>query len=129
MERYTTGTISGYVQRLYAMNSPHYFSAKALNDEIIARLLKDEDRLVISKSFSSDNHCGWHITAPRYLWIKAGVHPVWIRDAKGNKLQSKVGTKRMKRARQLLSLSLQENKSISFTQPLPVQTFYSPLHA
>lgn len=71
------------------MNSPHYFSAKALNDEIIARLLKDEDRLVISKSFSGDNHCGWHITAPRYLWIKAGVHPVWIRESKGNKLQSK----------------------------------------
>ncbi|EBK2202334.1 hypothetical protein BF79_07015, partial [Salmonella enterica subsp. enterica serovar Kentucky] len=95
------------------MNSPHYFSAKALNDEIIARLLKDEDRLVISKSFSGDKHCGWHITAPRYLWIKAGVHPVWIRESKGNKLQSKVGTKRMERARQLLSLSLQENKSIS----------------
>ncbi|MEG5625539.1 hypothetical protein [Enterobacter hormaechei] len=109
------------------MNSPHYFSAKALNDEIITRLLIDEDRLVISKSFSGDNHCGWHITAPRYLWIKAGVHPVWIREAKGNKLQSKVGTKRMKRARQLLSLSLQENKSISFTQPLPAQVFHSTL--
>ncbi|ESC08265.1 hypothetical protein [Salmonella enterica] len=96
------------------MNSPHYFSAKALNDEIIARLLKDEDRLVISKSFSGDKHCGWHITAPRYLWIKAGVHPVWIRESKGNKLQSKVGTKRMERARQLLSLSLQEtNPSLS----------------
>lgn len=27
------------------MNSPHYFSAKALNDEIIARLLKDEYNL------------------------------------------------------------------------------------
>lgn len=88
------------------MNSPHYFSAKALNDEIIARLLKDEDRLVISKSFSGNNHCGWQITAPRYLWLKAGIHPVWIHEAKGNKLQSKVGTKRMKRARQLLSLSL-----------------------
>lgn len=49
------------------MNSPHYFSAKALNDEIIARLLKDEDRLVISKSFSGDKHCGWHITALKWF--------------------------------------------------------------
>ncbi|ECT8244945.1 hypothetical protein BSL54_03135 [Salmonella enterica subsp. enterica serovar Kentucky] len=65
------------------MNSPHYFSAKALNDEIIARLLKDEDRLVISKSFSGDKHCGWHITAPRHQIQCVSFQPVIMQKKLG----------------------------------------------
>ncbi|EIK1296227.1 hypothetical protein LJV44_004211 [Salmonella enterica] len=70
------------------MKSSYQFSAKALNDEIFARLLKDEDRCTISKCHSGEVHCGWHITAPRYLWIKAGVHPVWLSQTKGYSLQT-----------------------------------------
>ncbi|MEF9889029.1 hypothetical protein [Citrobacter sp.] len=110
------------------MKSPHSFSAKSLNDEIFARLLKDDDRCAISKCFSGDNHCGWNVSAPRYLWIKAGVHPVWLRHTKGHSLQTRVGTKRMKRARELLLSSLEANESISFTQPLPAQVFHSTLN-
>lgn len=111
------------------MKSSYQFSSKALNDEIVARLLKDEDRLTISKCFSGGTHCGWHITAPRYTWIKAGVHPVWLRETTGNRLQAKVGTKRMKRAREIHLSYLESNESIPYAQPFPAQTFYSPLHA
>lgn len=111
------------------MKSSYHFSAKALNDEIFARLLKDDDRCAISKCFSGGVHCGWNITAPRYLWIKAGVHPVWLSHTKGCSLSTRVGTKRMKRARQLLFASLEANESITFTQPLPAQVFHSSLCA
>jgi len=49
------------------MKTPHSFSAKSLNDEIFARLLKDDDRCAISKCFSGNNHCGWNVSAPLYL--------------------------------------------------------------
>ncbi|EIB1032655.1 hypothetical protein SNO18_000338 [Salmonella enterica] len=48
------------------MNSPHYFSAKALNDEIIARLLKDEEKLQII----SLRACGRHAEADRLEGVK-----------------------------------------------------------
>ncbi|WP_318367848.1 hypothetical protein [Enterobacter sp.] len=110
------------------MKTPHSFSAKSLNDEIFARLLKDDDRCAISKCFSGNNHCGWNVSAPRYLWIKAGVHPVWLSHTRGYSLQTRVGTKRMKRARELLLSSLDANESISFTQPLPAQVFHFTLN-
>lgn len=111
------------------MKSSYHFSSKALNDEIVARLLKDDDRCAISKCFSGENHCGWNITAPRYLWIKAGVHPVWLSHTKGCSLSTRVGTKRMKRAREIHLSYLESNESIPYAQPFPAQTFYSPLHA
>lgn len=111
------------------MKSPYHFSAKALSDEIVARLLNDENRCAISKCHSGDIHCGWNVTAPRYIWIRAGIHPAWLRECKGWSLSVRVGTKRMKRARDILSVSLLDNKSIPFNQPFPAQVFHAPIAA